>query len=196
LESGRACVGSAQCKSGRCQFPISSIDDGDGGTEEYYSRCGTCVTPLPEGSPCQGTTGSPVCAASMRCGDDVPSVCVRFRQSGETCQKPHDCASGNCVDGLCTDVGRLGASCSSPRGCGERLACVNSKCVQAVWGEPGASCDDDAQRCRHGACGEGGVCPALLRPGATCSPTDTTHTCPYYYSCSAGTCISDYAKCE
>jgi len=196
------------------------------GVETTAGTCngaGTCNQPTKScGAFTCGATGCKVtCATSTECGGGYycnTGVCSPKLGAGLTCATADQCASGNCVDGVCCSsascsggarcnvIGSLGtcakpnaASCASSGECGSGF-CVDGVCCDAACGGQCQACD---------ATGKIGTCtvvtgsPHGTRPacggtgagsdcGATCNGTDAV-ACRYptgSKSCGAATCVS------
>jgi hypothetical protein len=137
--------------------------------------------PRPEGTACQGDTGT--CD-----GEGVCRVAGKL-SLGETCAADADCAEAHCVEGglnaarVCCDTACDGLcqGCSAAGHC-EEMPASDAAC-EAVACPPDNVCRDfvnvmTGNLCRgFGQCQTAQDCPATeLRPGAECS-CDATNTC-------------------
>lgn len=174
--AGDAGGGVLECCSGLC---VNLGVDGNCGA--CGVRCGG-DTPRckPEGSGCGQCNVDGDCAAVGSCGADgcwcSAHVCTPTAALGATCNGTSQCASGDCVDGVCCDT--PAASCNGCRACNVAGSVGNCANVPAAT-DPHDACTADAATCTLGACAGDGTCRAP--DGATCG-TDQV--------CSSGSCTA------
>jgi hypothetical protein len=162
--------------------------------------CGTNLS-------CGGTKNGSETA--LDCGGD-PNACATRCALGNACSVGGDCASGNCVDGVCCNVACTGScqACTAAlTGSGSDGTCgpikagtdPNNECADdgaASCGKDGAC--DGASACRfYGAstqcaaasCSGASYTPARMCTGTgTCSATSTPTTCASGFTCSGSAC--------
>jgi hypothetical protein len=179
------CIGSNACDgSGHCKYGNGAAC----GTDGTLCASGNCV----DGVCC----GASACGACQSCNLGTPGTCTNIGQgqpdnnpagtcigtnacdgaghckasNGQTCATGADCASGNCVDGVCCDTPCQG-SC---------MACNVATHVGTCWNLPQYSQDSyPANICvGNNQCDGAGHC--LLANGQTCSSGG---------QCASGNCI-------
>src|SRR5690606_26829536 len=120
------------------------------------SECATGVC-APDGTSCEGGCDAAVCGDANYC--DASGACIDKLTDGEACSAAEQCASGNCVDGICCNTLCEGL-CESCAEAGSVGTC------QVLAGNPmpaRGSCDG-AGPCKGQCDGEnGGAC---AYPGA------------------------------
>jgi hypothetical protein len=140
LPVATACTSDDQCSSGHCADGVccDGACDGECASCALTGKVGTC-------SPVVGThddtcEGESICDASGKC----------LTALGRACGVPGDCASGNCVDGVCCSSAACGTcqSCALPGSAG---ACT----LVAKLDEDPDTCSGDGMACNGlGACGK------------------------------------------
>ena len=117
----------------------------------------------------------PQAKQGLTCSD----MMVRLRQkkgSGQQCFSAAECTSGNCLNGVCSDLKSNGQTCFSPNQCMSGN-CVNQVCTD---GRPNGAACDFARDCASGNCFNR-VCTARLAIGQACfAPAQ----------CSSGYCLN------
>ncbi len=137
---GTTKCGSASCTSG------SAVPDA------YCDGAGSCATPA--ATTCGAyVCGPTACKGSCTTNGDCASgyfcsggVCVTTGALGTVCTAPSQCASGNCVDGVCCST----SSCAAPLKCNANGA---GTCAKPL----GVGCSSNAE-CGSGVCADGVCC--------------------------------------
>ncbi len=203
--AGTAC-GGASCAAGGSTVTLGSACDGDG----------TCVSGgmqscAPYKCNAAGTACATTCATVNDCvaptACSVVGQCGTLKPSGQTCLLGPECATGNCVDGVCCAA----ASCGTCRAC--NVAGKLGSCAPVAAGtvDPRAACAVTAiSGCgTDGKCNGGGACrtypagtvctagscsgtntatpPALCNGSGACVQPSGTLACGAY-KCAAGVC--------
>jgi len=209
---GVACAGTNECTSGFCVDGVCCDTPCTGQCQacDVPTKLGTCsnVTGPTHGARaactggfgCDGSgvcatgcTTSAVCAPAYRC-DTGTGKCVLKLSNGTACSVPTDCASNQCVDGVCCASACLGScqACDvagSPgvctnvpsgkphgaRSCGSYAACSAGVCV--------TTCGDSTE-CAPGSFCVGGACVTQKNNGEGCG---TNLECKSG-QCAAGVC--------
>jgi hypothetical protein len=203
LPDGANCNEDAQCQSGVCNRPGSSVNSNP--------SCGTCATTLPEGAPCMGTDR---CAPGTACNYALAPdrVCQKFGDVGVTCGKySPPCRAGlSCFitdqvasTGACTRPARAGAACDMTT-CVAGLVCdpLTMKCISpTAWPKSGEPCTATTL-CRVGKCvytsQTAMTCANLIGDGEHCPFGDPVarDTCDTSAACLDGLCtIVDTRAC-
>lgn len=164
------------------------IDPGEGGVD-----CGGACAPCTTG-------GEASCADAIHnqdesdvdCGGEVCPLCT----GGDSCRRDGDCASNNCVGGICgeplptcqnaeRDPGESDVDCGGPCGpcasgllCGDDDDCLSRTCLFGTCRDP--SCSDQRQNQ-----GESDVDCG----GPACGPCELGKTCGDDGDCASATCI-------
>jgi hypothetical protein len=113
-----------------------------------YLRCADAIT-------CKGTcAGADDCVRGSQC-DTSTGQCSAPKDVGAACdpsEQGRDCATGNCVDGVCCDA-ECNGNCQA---CVEaKTGAANGTCAPITAGtDPDAECEDDGP----GECGDDGTC--------------------------------------
>ncbi len=184
---GTVCIGNADCATGFCVDGVCCDTSCTGSCQScaVTGKIGTCApVRSAEDDTCTGTS---ICNPSGLCRRDI----------GETCSGSSDCATGNCVDGVCCGsascgtclscgvAGSLGSCTPMPRltedadsGCTGASTCNGVGDCRAKNGQAcvaGADCA--SQQCVDGICCESactGTCYSCNQPGklGTCAPLD------------------------
>ena len=115
--SDNDCSGSKECTGHVCVSPGPTCGDGTCNTSESCESCsqdcGACpVEEVPEPEP-----------------EPEPETTPTLISNGQNCNQPAECASGNCLQGVCCEAGydccEFSGQCASGN-------CVDSKCVETV----------------------------------------------------------------
>jgi hypothetical protein len=167
---------------------------------------GACLTS------CSGGACSAACKDSGYCSG---TLCAAKKSNGASCGSGCECATGNCVDGVCCNTACAGVcvACNltgqigtcSPRpvgtdpenGCGNYACDVNGICATTCSGCPATTCKA-ANQCVAGACvakkaqgvacGAGCECASGFCNDGVCCNQDCSGPCR---SCNAaGTCVA------
>lgn len=178
-----ACTGPCQAcdATGACLLFAAGTDDTPCGSFAC-SGSGTCLT---------SCTGDSQCVNGARCVDG--GVCADVKSPGETCNDGIECASGNCVDGVCCDTACAGAcdSCA--------LAGSAGVCTPVPSGSIGTPA------CAAYVCnGQTGTCPTSCSATADCASTSycvngtcqlkqaNGGTCTFAEECASSHCVSGF----
>jgi hypothetical protein len=176
-EEGEACGGAYVCAEGLSCFDPTQEDSSDA----------TCVRPVAEGEPCFNGRG---CAEGLTCrtvADQFLGVCAPPLAEGSACLAPLDCASENCLGGLCVARPGEGEPCSWS--CTEGVVCNFSaqppvcakECVEGgPCRGPERVCDADL-RCTNQL-----ICSRPVPDGEACGNAD--QVCAEGSVCSNGLC--------
>ena len=176
LSDGTTCVENDQCSGGACSFTTS---DAGSTADASPVTCGTCVTALPPGQPCNGAQ---ICVSGICAGDSPDAaLCEALPTQNAAvgaacgnivgCAPPAYCAydsTGN--SGTCTAAAKVGEACpasgSQTIQCEPELTCFNGKCTAAAL--LGEDCSD--KTCGPGLFCSGQKCLAITYgpPGASC----------------------------
>src|SRR5690606_38663405 len=90
-ENAEVCIDDGDCKSNNCV----AGGQGGGGGEGGAGATGIC-------EPCADDDG---CPTGTYCSVNAANVvCVPEKANGESCDLLGECASGNCVEGVCCDA--------------------------------------------------------------------------------------------
>jgi hypothetical protein len=114
-DDGDFCNGVDTCASGACAQHGGNPCDGPDGDEDCFETCD------PTGQTCEGYDGD-----GVPCLGGVCSAQGCGREDGAACGDDEECASGNCVNGICC----VSAACT-PYRCGPGGACVASCATSA-----------------------------------------------------------------
>jgi hypothetical protein len=165
LDSGGACAGSGQCKSGLVCIPTMS-----------NSLNGTCGAPGNAGSNCSGFEGRLDCVAGLTCSSTSMS-CAAAAKAGEACAFDSDCGERLVCDSkVCVTPIAKGGSCPNGSGCIGPTQCMNGACVAPP--SLGEACTANGSGCFSGYCNTtSGKCEARIAVGAACDPTITSQQC-------------------
>lgn len=158
------CTDDAQCATGAC------IDPGDGEPR--------CLQPC-EGDAGQCATGEVCAAGAGSCGACVDESLVSgARGLGEPCGNGSDCASGICVDRVCS------RACVNDVDCSGTFHCAGSVCRPGPAGDQGDLCSgDDACLAGRDCVGDPSICAIPC-----------TESCPEDgFTCTDGHCLPDLA---
>ncbi len=180
---GTSCTGPSDCASGQCEDDVCCDQRCDGPCEHcnLAGTKGTCTT--------QTDTTTDQCQLPNTC-DDV-GACKR--DLANPCLGPDDCASGNCVDGVCCASACTG-SCETcdgqtPGHCTQVTGTDNpGRCDVGVWcdttgtcGPPGGSSCVGGVDCPAGFhCDAAAVCQPDIPLGADCDSD---------VQCQSGQCV-------
>lgn len=156
--------------SGKCNFALHSACGQSCDVEGIRNRCnsgyrcaqGKCGKGLEWG--CK-TTKAGYSAAHCVSGQTLNGTCFWPRGSGDNCKYSYDCASGNCVGGVCVGI-PVGGTCKGG----------------AYSMNP---CDVDAY-CKTNQVHGTGVCTTKIDAGQPCTALDG-----YNDACRAGACDTD-----
>jgi hypothetical protein len=172
---GRACLSSSDCASGSC---LDGVCCGS-------ASCGTC-----QSCGLAGSLGR--CAPVLRSSDDPDSGCTGdatcnglgdcARKNGQPCAGDTDCASRECVDGICCE-----AACAEA--C---FACnvvgAEGTCTPLVRAEdPDAAMPCAGGRYCDAGAGDAPVCALKLADGEPCT---------FAVQCASGTCGTYYLDAD
>lgn len=199
--SGGACALDAECKSGACDIPTSTMTCPQG-------TCTGDAPPAPggAGATCSSSNG---CAVGFYC-DFTNQVCAELKAAGATCQASNECAYGlgcagtttartckalpklgeACPDGVCRDAGNY---CNSAMQCAkiglEGAACTSSQQCSSFY-----PCDTQAMKCTK-APSAGQACIGRCFDANTfCDTSSATPTC-ISTKADGGTCSSN-SQCQ
>lgn len=187
LQTGEPCVYGTQCASLWCKGSLAN----------QLAQCGVCATRLPEGAACDATTDA--CDIGTSC---FQGFCRAKGQMGAACVQWSDCAPPTVcrASGVCGDVLFKGQPCTSSLDCTTDEGCdvTTSLCAPAQFGQPGASCDGEVNRCESGYCNRAtGTCPTVIPDGSACDPSSPSAVCEVYSYCFGGMCkIPNAADCH
>lgn len=212
---GTRCVESEQCQSGFCNETLDPLGGwgqcDPGGNEgdpcrdeadtaslgydcrpEFHCDQDTCQPKRRSGEPCSDGYECATAACDLDAG-----VCGQA--NGTACYDHPQCASGLCIDELCTS-GAEGACVSDGQCDGDDIcvgACRPPNCFCSGNGCPigacgpagggGGGCQED-EDCASGDC-EDGVCTQALQIGDPCS---ASYECYPVGSCSNGVCVERF----
>ena len=142
-----------------------------------------CMTPCGPANPCVGNN---YC-------DQTTMMCRPKKALGTTCAGPDDCASGNCVDGVCCNTACAG-TCQQCNQVGQPGHCVPVPSGQ----DPGMECPaEPSAPCGHvGGCDGAGACK-YQPDGTACgtSPTTCSGTTESQRACNGrGQCITSMPR--
>ncbi len=225
----RACGGSGVCAGtcdgstrATCTFPndqtMCGMPSCTAGVQTSVATCdgrGTCLPPSMRDcgryacgpSACRTSCDTDVeCAAGSYCRE---GMCVVRQPNGGACTTTSQCASGNCVDGVCCNTacdgqceacdnsGSVG-TCSPTMGAphGSRPACAGmGACAGTCDGTSRANCGypGSSTECRAASCAEGqatnrGTCDGM----GNCGMATVTNCAPY--TCNGAECRSACAS--
>ena len=236
----RACGGSGVCAGtcdgsnrATCTFPndqaMCGMPSCTAGTETTVATCdglGTCATPRMRDcgryacgpTACRTSCDTDVeCAAGNYCRE---GMCVPRQPNGGACTMTAECASGNCVDGVCCNtacdgqceacdnsgsVGTCSPTMGAPRG--TRPGCAGAgSCAGTCDGSSRTNCayPGSSVECRAASCAEGQATNRGTCDGAGGCGSPTTAPCAPYTcegamcraSCTAASdCVTGY-RCE
>ncbi|MBL8602123.1 MAG: hypothetical protein JNK72_09370 [Myxococcales bacterium] len=159
--------------------------------------CGetACRTSCASDTDC--TTGN-YCNAMMRCVPKLPP--------GGACTGANQCASGNCVDGVCCNTacngqceacnldgsaGTCTAAVGAPRGARTACAGAGTACGGRCDGTQRTACvfPDNTVSCRSASCSEGAATTAATCDGMGACPAPSTSPCAPY-ACGEAGCLT------
>jgi hypothetical protein len=172
-----ACDGAGSCAlyGGGTQCAASFCDASGRFVAARMCGGGACAPAAPEdcglricdaASGCRQTcSGDGDCTASGYC-DAHTSVCAPKQANGAVCGGAHECATGNCVDGVCCDTACAGV-CVSCRAA-ENGQPADGTCADVIDGtDPENECAAGSASCGlDGFCGHGRC--RLAPPNVTC----------------------------
>ena len=158
---GHVCVPEWEADGGAGGGDGDSSDGGDAGSDEdggsdanptavfcgAPADCASGETCGADGRCHEGDCGTHPCINGFVCeqGESGPT-CVRGNPQG--CASEDDCATGVCIDGLCTDPS---FACSDGTQCREGHACVDGRCVARCTSDAGCpagfGCHDELGVC-------------------------------------------------
>ena len=180
--ANQACTVAAQCPSGFCVDGVCCDAACDGACQScsQTGRVGTC-------SPVKNATDD-VCAGGSTC--DATGACRKVL--GQSCSAATQCASGNCVDGVCCAT----AGCGTCQAC--MVAGLEGKCAPVPRFVDDETCNemstcDGLGECRRkngSMCAAGKDCVSLNCVDGVCCNAACDGIC---FSCdqaqSLGTCL-------
>jgi len=201
-----ACNGAGNCRNYSdgtvCHVPICN-----GGDHQGNSTCQnlTCTAPALDDCglyACQSNATSASC--NLTCGGDndcnttdgawcYGSSCTVLTHTGDACGADSECATGECVDGVCCESGCLGLC----QACSATLTgALDGQCRDALSGlDPHNQCADEGV----GACSQDGYCDGsgacrdysdgTVCLGALCTNGDQQNQS----TCAGGTCTAPTA---
>ncbi len=163
---------------------------------------------IPSGATAGGMcTEFGVCTQGLFCDiDDGPYHCAPQSDAGAACRLDEACSPPlicNQATRLCQPAAGPGAVCARDADCGEGLVCVlgpglnpvSGQCGVVAYVAPGQLCDNEATRCRAGAClGVDAGCPNIIPDGQPCAPTIAGTTCDTLAACENGVCTLDLTQ--
>jgi hypothetical protein len=158
-EEGEACGGAYVCAEGLSCFDPTQEDPSDA----------TCVRPVAEGEPCFNGRG---CAEGLTCrtvADQFLGVCASPLSEGDACLAALDCASENCLGGVCVARPVEGEPCSWS--CADDTVCNFSAQppVCAKEGVEGGPCRGPERTCEAGLrCNNQLLCVQAVPDGEPC----------------------------
>ncbi|MBQ8036523.1 MAG: hypothetical protein IJ268_05960, partial [Proteobacteria bacterium] len=184
----RICVGSNECRDGRCaRKTCETQDDCPDGTLCELSQC-IEVTVLEAGQACDPGSRTAVCAEGLTCMSNVCSDGIDIKG----CESDDDCAEEpqhkQCLStGVCGTIVQLGEFCDSRYVCADGLDC-NIFCQKTK--QENETCSDEV----YEMCGDGLVCiegtcrkyEHQLGLGEACN--DFYRFCDDKYECRSGKC--------
>ncbi len=178
------CIIDAQCASGYCGPPLSTVTD---------FTCGVCRPTLKVGDSCPGPAGP--CPRAAPCTLDTSPQST----GGSTC-KPFPYVNGTEIS---QPLPAVDEDCRSTLVCAAGLGCDQGSftCVPLTGAGPGEVCTSSAGgpvACLVGDCPEPRVdalnapvvCPGVVEDGEPCVATDATKTCRPPALCKAGKCLT------
>lgn len=213
------CTDGVCCAAGSCPDCQSCNVAGQAGScrpVAANSADGACVGSCPTSTQARGLCdGAGACKATSACAAGyacVGGICVSScstnaecapgytcaaggackRATGQTCGAGGECASGNCVDGVCC----ASASCPECESCnvtGKLGTCspvpagtADGTCVASCVGSQLAGLCDGAGDCRPATACPGGY---LCNTGTQCATSCTT-SCASGFFCASGVCVA------
>jgi len=181
----RECSGTLSCKDGYCCNGACT-----GNCQTCAATPGTCTT-VSTADDLDTCTGSNTCSSSGSC----------LAKNGQSCTSAAQCASGNCVDGVCCNTSCAGGCdvCNATAGTCSVVAqgtagvgCGAYVCNGSAPSCP-STCGNDADCASGYYCGAAGTCVARKAQGATCNQAAgadcKSSGCRV---CSTGNCIDGY----
>jgi len=224
-----AVAGCRECKSGFCVDGVccnaacdGACDTCSGATKGTCALLGRGATGSPTCAPftCSGSSAGcgTTCASDLDCTTNAycrtsDSKCQTKLALGGACASNSECATGNCVDGVCCDTACSGTcvACAAAL----KTSGADGTCGPAADGkDPHGTCPDDGMStcARDGFCNGSGGC-RLYKSGTSCGAstcdgnvakgvlcdglgackTSTTGVDCATYACSAGSCKSTCA---
>jgi hypothetical protein len=197
----QACGDDGTCDGkGQCRLAQSDVACGsESCTSGMYTgpgHCngrGSCEVPAPVscGSyPCQSGGCAGACSASAPCIEGFfcdAGKCTPRKASGQECRTADECATGNCVEGVCCESA-CGSKCHSCLAVNTGAA--SGKCAPVKSGtDPLSHCSaDPASSCRQdGFCDGNGAC-RLHAAGTPCRPDQCVDSASGSTHLAAGTC--------
>jgi len=158
------------CGSTTCSMGMQTGYACDGAGKCQQGQSASCDPYACSGAACATTCASDAdCIAAAYC--DATSHCAADQGNGKSCSKGSQCATGNCVDGVCCDQACSGAcqACSAAKkGAGKDGVCGNEQ----AGTDPDNDCSADAPTtCKNdGSCDGQGACKKY-DAGTVCGAT-------------------------
>ena len=182
---GESCATADECAGGHCVDGVCCDSACDGPCERCSDNPGTCeqVTSGDDPGTCEGTSS---CNAFGECR----------KADGESCASASECASNQCIDGVCCDT-----ACGGP--CEACTAVLKGSGADGACGpiaadtDPESECDaEPVESCgRTGECSGAGAC-ALYPDGTTCGEARCENGLVSGDVCNgSGSCLSGTTNC-
>lgn len=174
VADAETCYSNESCASGVCVGPPNACP-------------GSCVTPIPAGSPCD--TFRP-CAVGTACNVLLATpACAPLSPLDGRCMNDSWCAAGlfceqiTFYEAVC-HARKTSGSCYGDGECAIGYRCAGSTCVP--WLAAGEACTQGENGCGPGLwCGVGGTCIDGAKPSWSCAAVNGEHV-----PCIGGTCAS------
>jgi hypothetical protein len=193
-DDGAPCATAAECKGNVCEA-------------EAEGSCGTCATPLAQGTTCGADTT--VCDAGLYCNPSS-GVCEKPAALDEACGDQKVCEGGlSCNSGKCGPLLGAGADCSAGGTCdfAEGLICfaLDNTCTKVNLAKVDELCGLDPDTgdlyvCEADAKCDAGSETCVPRPleGEACTvdPETGNGDCMSGFDCVAGKCASSLPQCN
>jgi hypothetical protein len=182
-----SCGAAVSC-TGTTYQPQSFCTGGGACNQQATSSCGNYVC---GSNACRTNCNSDAhCAStSLYCTGNATTAgsCVAKKANGATCGGPNECASGNCIDGVCCSTG----SCSVCQSC---ALSGNGTCANVGSGtaEPHGGCATTSNICGNtGFCNGAGACEQKSASTTCGSPVSCNGTTfqPASHCSGSGTCV-------
>jgi hypothetical protein len=164
LSAGAVCALDEECISQDCNVP---------GCADACCQ-GTCVGDAPPALPKVGES----CATTFECADSfcdsATRICTAYRALGEACTGNGDCATGGCINNVCTALPGAGEPCVSTASgsqCQEiGYVCSSTSNTCVAYGLEGDPCLNERECSPLYECNASQICTLRSTLGDACDP--------------------------